>query len=69
MTTWRLRDLTLPGRLGVTCLLLVIAGGLWASMEHLEDHHENRDSKPGVSLNDLKGAYHGVWLPPRSRPL
>jgi len=64
VTTWRLRDLTLPGRLGVTCLLLVIAGGLWASMEHLEDHHENRDSKPGVSLNDLKGAYHGVWLPP-----
>lgn len=55
-----LRDLPLSFRLGLSLLLLVLLGGLGAAGLHLVHHHENRDERPGLSLDDLAGAYHGL---------
>jgi hypothetical protein len=61
LSTWpRLRDLGLAARLGIACLCLTVLGGLAASAQHLINHHEMRDEQPGVSMDDLRGAYHGV---------
>jgi hypothetical protein len=37
-----------------------VLGGLVASARHVADHHQGRDERPGVSLDDIRGAYHGV---------
>lgn len=60
MNALRLRDLAFGARFALTLLVLVLAGGLGASAWHLVLHHQNRDERPGVSLEDLQGAYHGV---------
>ena len=60
MTTWRLRQLPLSARIGLSFMLLTVLGGLVASGLHLVGHHENRDERPGLSLDDLEGVYHGV---------
>jgi hypothetical protein len=59
----RLCDLPALARLGIACLMLVVLGGLVVSAWHLVDHYQNRDETPGLSMNDLKGAYHGVNAP------
>jgi hypothetical protein len=53
-------ELPLGFRVGFTFLCLVLGGGLVASATHLVGHHENRDERPGLSMEDLTGAYHGV---------
>ncbi len=55
-----LRSLPVLGRLGLSLLLLVILGGLVASASHIVLHHQNRDERPGLSLADVEGVYHGV---------
>src|SRR3954464_12588132 len=55
-----LADLSLPARLGIICLCLVVLGGLAVSYQHIVNQNENRDEQPGLSMEDLKGAYHGV---------
>lgn len=47
-------------RAGLTFLLLVLLGGYFAAAKHLVTHHENRDQRPGMSLDDLVGAYSGI---------
>lgn len=59
-TDLRLRSLPAGARLGVTALLLVLLGGLLASGLHMQAHHENRDERAGLSMDDLRGAYHGL---------
>jgi len=59
---FRLSGLTVAARIALTCLLIVLGGGIAASLQHIVDHHQNRDDKPGVSLDDIMGAYHGVQV-------
>lgn len=61
----RLRDLSPLARLGLTCLLLVIAGGFAASIRYVFTHHGKRDDRPGLTVTDLQGVYHGVSTPSR----
>ena len=59
----RLRDLPCLAKVGVAALLLVVLGGIAVSMLYMYDHYENRDETPGLTMNDLEGAYHGVSAP------
>lgn len=61
-TPLRLRALGFGTRLGLSFLVLTLLAGLAASARHLVWHHENRDERPGLSLEDLQGAYHGVQV-------
>jgi hypothetical protein len=56
----RLRGLPIGARLGLTGVLATLLLGVWASLRHLENQHQGRDERPGVSMDDLRGAYHGV---------
>lgn len=58
-----MRALPATARLGLSGIVLALGIGLWASLEHLEEHHKNRDGETGVSLDDLTGAYHGLDRP------
>ncbi len=60
---FRLRHLSVASRLGLTCLIVVFGIGLATSLQLIVDHHQNRDGQPGVSITDVKGAYHGVFVP------
>lgn len=60
VTASRLRALPAPARLGLSGIVLALLLGLWAALEQLDEHHRNRDGVPGVSLDDLTGAYHGL---------
>jgi hypothetical protein len=59
-TAFQLRSLPCGARVGLVCLCLVLLGGLVASGVHLKLHHQNRDERPGLTLDDLEGAYHGI---------
>jgi hypothetical protein len=56
----RLRSLPFLARVGLTCLLFVLLGGLLTSGLQIAQHHQNRDERPGLSMDDLVGAYHGI---------
>jgi hypothetical protein len=53
---------TLPGafRLGIFFILLVLGGGFLASARHLYNHDHKRDERPGLTVDDVKGVYHGI---------
>ncbi|MDX2132670.1 MAG: hypothetical protein SFY69_11530 [Planctomycetota bacterium] len=55
-----LRRLPTGARLGVVFACLVLAIGLGASALHIKWHYEKRDERPGLSPDDIQGAYHGL---------
>lgn len=55
-----LREQHWSARLGISFLLLTLIAGFVFSGLHLVKHHENRDEKPGLSMDDIVGAYHGL---------
>lgn len=59
----KLRDFAWPARLGFLGLLLTVAGGIVLAMLQVEQHYSPRDQEPGLSMQDLEGAYHGVKAP------
>jgi hypothetical protein len=61
----RLRSLPLALRAGLSGVLLALALGLWASLDHLRAAHEKRDEVAGFSLDDLVASYHGIHAPAR----
>lgn len=59
----RLRNLGLGMRFGLTCLILTLLGGMFASLVFLYDHYRNRDEEPSLTLRDIEGAYRGASIP------
>lgn len=57
---FRLRDLGFLARLGVACLVLVMVGGSAASGVFLYLHHQNRDERAGLTVDDVRAHYHGI---------
>ncbi len=60
---FELRTQQIGIRIGLTALVLVLLGGLAASAAHLVNHYANRDERPELTLDDIKGAYHGIDTP------
>ena len=59
----RLKDLGLFFRLGISCLVVTLLGGYVVSGVHLRNHYDNRDERPGFTLDDVRAAYHGISSP------
>ncbi len=59
----RLRDLDPLPRLGLVCIVLTLLGGTLAAGTHLYLHQQNRDERPGLSIDDIKAHYHGISSP------
>lgn len=64
MGGWKLRNMSLCGRVGMLCLLAVFAIGMVTSAMHLYFKYQKRDDQPELTITDIKGAYHGVKAPP-----
>ena len=58
-----LRELGFAARLGLTGLVLVLAGGFVASGLYVQEHHAPRDQKEEFAFDDLVGVYHGLDRP------
>lgn len=58
-----LRSLPYSFRVGIALLVITLIGGYIVSGLHLKWHYENRDEEPGLTINDIIGAYHGVQTP------
>lgn len=57
---FRLCSLSATARLGLTGLILILLGGLFASVAFIYEHYRNRDQQPRLTVTDIKGAYHGT---------
>lgn len=55
-----LRELSFGTRLGLTFLCITLLGGFAASLQHLYLHDHKRDERPGLTVDDVKGVYHGI---------
>jgi hypothetical protein len=55
-----LRNLHPLAKFGALSLLLLIAGGYLASGALLYFRYEKRDERPGLTIDDIIGAYHGL---------
>jgi mono/diheme cytochrome c family protein len=59
-----LNGLPILAKLGLSASLAVLGLGLWAAVQHIEDHHAKNDGdKSSLSLTDIEGAYHGISVP------
>ncbi|MCB1282251.1 MAG: hypothetical protein KDB18_12095 [Salinibacterium sp.] len=56
----RLSSLGFFARLGVAGLVLAAIGGTAASGLYLSLHHEKRDERSGLTIDDIKAHYHGI---------
>jgi len=61
----RLHRLSLLLKIAVSCLILVIAGGLVASVVHMHQHYCNKDEQPELTIDDVIGSFHGLKQPAR----
>ncbi|MFK7760319.1 MAG: hypothetical protein AB8C13_10280 [Phycisphaerales bacterium] len=59
----QLRSLPYMFRAGIALLVLTLLGGYIVSGLHMRWHYDNRDEVPGLTINDIVGAYHGVQTP------
>ncbi|MCP3904407.1 MAG: hypothetical protein GY715_12325 [Planctomycetes bacterium] len=59
-TRFDLRSMPGLAKIGMTALLIVMAAGFAASASHLHEHHEGRDERAGFTIDDIRGAYHGL---------
>jgi len=57
---FRLRQLGFLWRLGLSALILVFFIGFFASAAHMWFKYENRDERPGLTLDDVKAQYSGL---------
>ncbi len=55
-----LRDLDPLPRLGLICIVLTLLGGTLAAGTHTLLHHQNRDERAGLTIDDIKAHYHGI---------
>ncbi|HZW06813.1 MAG TPA: hypothetical protein VFF65_06790 [Phycisphaerales bacterium] len=63
MSGFRLRDLGFGYRIGLTGVLACLAVGQLAGLAHMRTHYDKRDDRPGLTVDDLKSAYHGLNAP------
>ena len=61
--SWSLRTLSLPVRIGLLGIVLVVWMGHAASLLHMYWHYENRDERAGFTIDDVRAAYHGIDAP------
>lgn len=59
----RLTQFAYPVRLSVALLTLVLLGGYIVSGIHMAWHYDQRDGVEGLTLDDIRGHYHGVSVP------
>ncbi len=55
-----LRSLPTIFRVGIMFVLLVLGGGFLAASTHLFYHDHMRDEREGLTVDDVKGVYHGI---------
>jgi hypothetical protein len=58
--TLKLRDFGVGARLALTILAITVLGGSAASGWYLRTHHDNRDERPGFTIDDIRAHYHGI---------
>jgi len=56
----QLHQLPAAARLGILAITAVLGGGFLSSGWYLYYHYEKRDEKPGLTIDDIKAAYHGL---------
>ncbi|MEM1184274.1 MAG: hypothetical protein AAGI53_04640 [Planctomycetota bacterium] len=61
--TLRLRDLGVFARLGVAGLVFTAIGGAAVSGWYLSMHHDSRDGREGLTVDDIVAHYHGIVSP------
>lgn len=59
----RLTQLNPLTRLALALLVATLLGGYIVSGIHMAWHYDARDGEPGLTLDDIRGHYHGVSVP------